>query len=325
MALNLRINFVQVVLISLLATLFPTPPAFAQDEDIPTEGLSREETLLHTPGKPEHSLVEFFTSDTLRSGEWMLGTIANYGITDNLMVGFDIVSSAIGAPNFNIKSFVWSNEKHSVSAGLQLSYLDRKTVLWGSMREHFDELSVRAIKPSVSYTRRVSPRLRIHSSYSVPFAKIEAELSEEGKRKLFEAKYPNGNFETGEKGKEESSTSGNQAAKANDQSGTYAQRTLQVSSITGIASDIFQITGEILRDNGNIVLVTSRIEQTQIKKLKADTFRLTLAQQWVWDHFRFRLGLGLQYLVLSGDDLDGEKLNEAGVLPASDINFYWRF
>ena len=109
MALNLRINFVQVVLISLLATLFPTPPAFAQDEDIPTEGLSREETLLHTPGKPEHSLVEFFTSDTLRSGEWMLGTIANYGITDNLMVGFDIVSSAIGAPNFNIKSFVWSN------------------------------------------------------------------------------------------------------------------------------------------------------------------------------------------------------------------------
>jgi hypothetical protein len=234
---------------------------------------------------------------------------------------------AIGAPNFSIKSFVWSNEKHALSAGIQLSYLDRKTVLWGSMREHFDELSIRAIKPVFSYTRRVSPRLRIHSSFSVPYAKIEAELSEEGKRRLFESKYPDGNYETGDKDGDEDSEndmSGNRAI-AKNQSGSYAQRTQQVSSLAGIASEIFQITGEIKRDNGNKVLVTSRIEQTEIKDLKANTFRFTLAQQWIWEHFRFRLGLGLQYLVLSGEDMDGEKLDEAAVLPASDINFYWRF
>ena len=85
------------------------------------------------------------------------------------------------------------------------------------------------------------------------------------------------------------------------------------------------MTGEITRKNGNKVLVTIRIEQTVIEQLKSNFFRATLAHQWIWSNFQMRLGIGLQYFVMAGRDLDDEQIDEAGVQPASDIGFYWRF
>jgi hypothetical protein len=102
-------------------------------------------------------------------------------------------------------------------------------------------------------------------------------------------------------------------------------QSIQVQSITGLAQERFQLTGEFSRRNGNKVLVTSRIEQTEFEELKSNFFRLTTAHQWIWSSFQMRLGIGLQYYVLSGRDLDGEQIDAAGVQPASDIGFYWRF
>jgi hypothetical protein len=100
---------------------------------------------------------------------------------------------------------------------------------------------------------------------------------------------------------------------------------VQVQSITGLAQERFQLTGEFTRASGNKVLVTSRIEQTEFEKLKSNFLRLTVAHQWIWSHFQMRVGIGAQYYVLSGRDLDDELIDESGVLPASDIAFYWRF
>src|SRR5690606_2044823 len=102
-------------------------------------------------------------------------------------------------------------------------------------------------------------------------------------------------------------------------------QSIQVQSLTGLAQDRFQITGEFSRANGNKILVTSRIEQTVLEELKTNFFRLTIAHQWIWTSFQMRLGVGTQYFVMTGRDLDGEKIDETGVQPASDISFYWRF
>ena len=86
---------------------------------------------------------------------------------------------------------------------------------------------------------------------------------------------------------------------------SLTQQSIQVQSITGLAQERFQLTGEFTRRNGNKVLVTSRIEQTQFEDLTSNFFRLTAAHQWIWPSFQMRLGIGLQYYVMSGRDLDG--------------------
>ena len=103
--------------------------------------------------------------------------------------------------------------------------------------------------------------------------------------------------------------------KAAEQS-SLTQQSIQVQSITGLARDRFQLTGEYTRNNGNKVLLTTRIEQMVIEQLKSNFFRLTVAHQWIWQSFQMRLGIGMQYFVLSGRDLDEEQIDEAGVQPA---------
>jgi len=273
-------------------------------------------------------LVEDFTAHTLSHGEMKIGSEIEYGLTGRWDAGFDFLSTLIGAPTFHTKHQLFQTPQHTFAFGLRAAFIDRETALWGSVREHFDELEAHYYRPALSWTHQFSNRLRVHTYIAQGFGEFHARLSAEGKQKLWESKHPGGDYSTRseavEQSDEEQSTQ-NQEKVSEKRNNSSAQRTMQVSSISGIMADSFQMSGELTRDGGQKVLVTSRIERIAIEEIRANSFRLTAAQQWVWKSFQMRLGLGLQYLVISGRDLDRELIDEAALLPASDIKFYWRF
>ncbi len=286
---------------------------------------------LDAPTRPTLPLVDDFTASTLAPGEVKIGTDVEFGLGGQSMLGTDIVAALFGVPSLKAKFLVHERGRHAISLGLRIAYADRETMLWGSVRDQFSELRARRLKAGISWTNSLSPRLRIHTYWTQGFGTIKVALSPLGKRKLYEAKHPGSSYDernnpdAGEEPGEDPEQPRNQARATVNETDSFAQRTLQVSSITGIMSDTFQITGEFDRAGGNKILISSRIEKLEIEELRANNFRVTAAQQWVWETFQFRIGLGVQYMVISGRDLDGESIDQAGVLPASDINFYWRF
>jgi hypothetical protein len=319
----------------------PLPTETAQptvDTDTPQfRGIDREGKPIFTVEKPEakalqhrpQDLVEEFTALTLSAGELKIGTELEYGLSDRFMVGFDMLSTLVGAPTFQAKYFALERGPHRFALGMRAAFIDRDTILWGSAKDHFDELEARYFRPALAWTNQFSPRLRIHTYLAQGFGSFNARLSPEGRKKLWEAKHPGGDYETRNTntepgGLDPDDPTADQAQRTTNRNDSYAQRSLQVSSVTGIMADSFQMTGEFNRITGHKILITTRIERMELERLKANGIRLTAAQQWVWEHFQMRLGIGLQYVVISGRDLDGERIDEAGLLPASDIRFYWR-
>ncbi len=238
---------------------------------------------------------------------------------------------------------VWQDAEHTLALGLRAAYLSKKTMPWGSIREHFDELEAKVLRPSLSWTNVVSPRLKLHMFWGKGISRIRATLSEKGRRRLWEGKHPGSDYDARNPQTQEPTTTApadgtapaptpaaassdptNQERTATETSDVTAQ-SLQVQSITGLAQDRFQLTGEFNRASGNKILITTRIEQTEIEDLKSSGFRITAAHQWIWPTFQLRIGAGLQYFVISGRDLDGEQIDEADWQPASDLGFYWRF
>lgn len=282
----------------------------------------------HRNKQHRFSLVEPFSAHTLAAGEFKLGLInVDYGILDRWMIGTDFLADAVGAPNIKTKLAIYQGLHHNFGIGLRAAYLDRETILWGGVKDLFEELEARVFSPSVSWTVSLSSRLSLHSHWGGGFGRIRARLSEKGKRRLWESKHPDGDYESRRTDQPDSDddTAGNQEKTSSSSITDFNRRALLYSSVAGMLADIFQITGEFAREGGNKILLTNRIERSQIEDLKATSFRLTGAQQWIWDNFQIRLGIGLQYVVVNGVDLDGEKIDETGVLPASDIDFYWRF
>ena len=286
------------------------------------------------------NLVEEFTAGMLNKGEFKIGTDLDYGLFDRAMIGTDIVSNLVGAPSIQIKISLWESTSTRIAFGLRAAYLTKKTLLWGSMGDHFDELDAKAIRPSLNWDKKISERLTLHTFWAVGVGNVHAKLSEKGRRKLWAQKHPDRTFpediKAGEPDNNNSdgdspigSSDGvdskkNQEAAGRDES-IITQRSAQVQSITGLAQDRFQITGEFARRSGHRVLISSRVERAEIENLKTQTFRLTVAQHWIFDKFQFRLGGGFQYLEVSGRDLDDEKVEESGWAPATDVVFYWRF
>lgn len=311
-------------------TLAVAAPALA--EEAPSAPVGND--LANGINPDRYNLVEEFTANTLPAGETKLGTDFEVGLTDKVMLGTDLISTAVGAPTIAAKMLVYSANANQFALGIRAAYLSKNTFLWGSVNEHFKVLDARIVRPSVSWTNTLSPRLKLHTFWAKGFGKVNAELSAKGERKLWETKHPGADYDSRNQGTNaptDSSATGtatdtkdNQERGASEQS-SLTQQSIQVQSITGLAQERFQLTGEFIRTNGNKILVTSRIEQSKFEDLKASFFRLTTAHQWVWSSFQMRLGVGLQYFVMTGRDLDGEKIEAAGVQPASDISFYWRF
>jgi len=299
------------------------------------------------PGVPEvqprYTLVEEFTAATLPKGEFKIGTDFDGGLRDDLMIGTDVIALAVGVATVQTKFQILESDQHSLAVGFKFAALDRDTLLWGNAREHFARLSGRTLRPSISWTHQISPRLKLHTFWAKSLGRVRMELSEKGRRKLWETKHPGSDYESRdvttqvpekknndndhkeENGPEEnpSASHANQEKIASETSLLTAQ-SLQVQSVSGLSQERFQLSGEWTRVGGNKVLISTRLERNDIEELKSNFFRLTAAHQWIWPVFQIRLGAGLQYFVLSGRDLDGELIDTAGFQPASDVTFYWR-
>lgn len=260
--------------------------------------------------------IQDFTADILEPGELKLGLQSAVGVGLDTHIGFDLVSLGVGVPNLSVKTNVWQNQSHSVTLGLAAAYLDQHTALWGSAESLFDELSLRVYRPQVNWTHKVSKRLFLHTFWSAGVGPIAVELSEKGKRRLWESKYPGGDYDTRSQNREEIETN-------IDRNNTVAQRSLQVQSLVGLSRDVFQVSGELIRDRSKKVILTTRIDRTEFADLSSRGLRLTAAQEWRVNSFNIRIGFGINYSVISGTDLDDEKIDDSGVTPIADLDFYW--
>lgn len=265
-------------------------------------------------------LVEYFTADTLEAGETKIGFDFDYALTQTLMVGADLLAISLGVPTLQAKLRVVENQRHRLALGLVGSYYDKDTVLWGDQRTYFEKLETLMVRPSISWTNQLSDRLNLHTYWSVGIDKSSAKLSSDGQRNLWERKNPGKDWAT-----RPAPTRAELDADKELATSTISYRFLELQGLTGILKDIFQITGEYKRDEGRKVLITTRVQNSQLGDLKSNAINFTIAQQWIFDHFQFRIGAGLKYQVISGRDFDGQKIEDSGVLPATDIDFYWRF
>ncbi len=265
----------------------------------------------------KEDFVSYYTATTLPAGRLKVGFESAFGLTDHADLQFDSLAILAGAPNAILKWQIIDSIEHQVSLGLGLSYLSRSTLFWQGARENFEDLEAKILRPQISWTRSLSERLSIHTHWSFGLGTIHAELSEQGRRSLWEAKYPNGNYDQRSKG----GGSSNQA----DVDADYAlsHRGLQLQSLLGFGRDFFQLTGEWRRNKSRRLFITSRIEQVEVESLQSKGFRLTIAQQWSFSSFHIRIGGGLQYQSLSGRDLDEERLSDSGFQPTTDIDLYW--
>jgi hypothetical protein len=340
---HLLIPALSLIAAALIAGPAPGQESAAETQPVEEPSGDRFAFPLEVPktkeGPGRQLLIEEFTAETLPAGAIKIGSDLEFGMTDSLMIGTDIVALGLGASSLQVRYKINEGPRHQFALGVRSAYLTRETLLWGSFKDHFDELEAKIVRPSVSWSHTVSPRLKIHSFWAKGFGKINASLSEKGRRRLWEAKHPGEDYDARDQETQEPATvSGDTTDPADTDNAdsdknnkereagkrtSVSQQSIQVQSIAGLAQERFQLSGEFARKGGNKVLVSSRIEQSQFEELKSKFFRLTAAHHWIWSKFQMRLGVGVQYYVISGTDLDGEKIDEAGVGPASDIVFYW--
>jgi hypothetical protein len=220
------------------------------------------------------------------------------------MLGVDPAALALGARSGQIKWQLPRFGEDDWALGLKYVNLSRKHIWHSNTSERFSKLNANIIRPSVSWSNRISPRLIIHSFWATAIGKSEAELSDLGKERLREAKHGSG---------------------APGDGHSFANRTMQTQSLAGFTEDRFQITAELERNSLDRILLSTRFERTKLEDLETFSVRMTLAQQWSADGFNIRMGGGPQYAMLNGHDLDGETIKTAGWLPAADFAIYWVF
>jgi hypothetical protein len=267
---------------------------------------------------------EEWSAFALSPGSFSLGTTTGVGVGEGVMLGFDPTALALGVRTAEAKWQLPIDGTDAWSIGLKYAWFNRRGLYSESIRSHFDELDGRYMRPSVAWSNQLSSRLTIHSFWATGFGKAHAVLSDFGKRQLWKAKHGDDTY-PGDQPTTSSSTTGNKQIVNQDGDSTFAKRTMQLQSIAGFTEDRFQITGDWERDDGNRILLATRLERTKLESLETFSVRITIAQEWVLDHFHMRLGGGPQYAMLSGKDLDGEEIKAAGWLPAADLALFWLF
>lgn len=266
------------------------------------------------------NLYEAFTGYTLPKGQWRLGVDIERGFHDRLTLGTDIFGVTAGIFSLSSKFQVFANRDQAISVGLKGSYLNPDLILWGQIKDQFDEISAAAVRPSASWSLALTPGFNVHQMLAIGFGQSRVVLSEQGKQKLFESKNPGEDYE-GQARSGESSRR-NQESNAGKIS-KYAERTIQFSTIASALTDQYQCTLEFVRQSGNRLLLSFRHQQVEIEDLKASGSGLTLAHHWMGEHLQLRLGFGAQFAVTQGYDLDGEKIAVREWQPATDMALYW--
>ena len=270
--------------------------------------------------------IEEWSAVSLVPGSFAFGTILEGGLTEGVMIGADPAALALGVRTAHIKWQLPLEGEDAWSVGLKYSRFQRKSLFSESVRRHFDELEGVFLRPSIAWSNRISPRLTIHSMWASGIGRARATLSDEGKRELWKSKHGQDPFpgdSASSAGPSTPSETANQQKSTENQDATFARRSMQLQSIAGLTEDRFQVTGDWERDDGNRILLSTRFERTRLEELDTFAFRITIAQEWILDHFHLRIGGGPQYAIFSGKDLDGEDIKTAGWIPAGDLAVYW--
>lgn len=269
--------------------------------------ITAQELAVTNPPLPDaapasFSIAEEWTANVLPARSFSIGSIVETGLGSSVALGIDPAALAIGAKTLHIKWQVPKFGEDDWAVGLKYVHLSRKNLWWGDVSKHFEILDAKVLRPSISWSNRVSKHLVIHSFWASGIGKTEAELSEYGLTELNRHKedldHPDRQYE-------------------------IASKTMQFQSLAGLTEDRFQVTAEWERGPGERILLSTRLERTRLESLDTFSARITLAQHWVADGLNLRLGAGPQYSILSGRDLDDKPINATRWLPAADLAVYW--
>ncbi len=270
---------------------------------------------------PVSTVIQKTTSGFLAPGQWRLGFQSDYGVDEESLIGTELPSLLAGALNIYGKIGVWHNDHQRLTFGTDLVYASRQTLLWGGQRRSFDQLDILGLHPRLIFTQALSDRLLLHSAWEGGIDRGKLRLSEQGKKRLWRSKYPNGDYEA---------RSGNghpppDDGRALEEDYSPTHRSVVLQSVLGLAQERFELTGEILRSPRETLLVSAHIARFSLEDLKARRLGLAVAQQWRSPSFGFRLGIGVLYQVLSGHDFDEEAIDDARFLPTTDLDAFFVF
>lgn len=247
-------------------------------------------------------ILDEWTAAILPLGHFSIGSVLETGLGSGLSAGIDPAAAALGAKTVQLKWQIPKFGEDDWAVSLKYVNLSRESMWYGDVHKYFNRLNARVLRPSVSWSNRVSSHLIIHSFWASGLGKTEATLSDFGRSELAKKKSdsspPNEEYEV-------------------------ASKAMQFQSIAGLTEDRFQVTAEWERNSGERILLSTRLERTRLEALDTFSGRLTLAQHWTADGLNLRLGAGPQYSVLSGKDLDEKPINATRWLPAADLAIYW--
>lgn len=285
---------------SILKTSFKPPCVVVFIICIAICSAARGESSHHDP--KTMGLLDEWSASVLPAGHFSIGSVLDAGLGSGLSAGIDPAAAAFGAKTAQVKWQIPKFGEDDWAVALKYVYLSRDSMWFGDVYKYFNRLHAKVLRPSVSWSNRVSEHLIIHSFWASGLGKTEATLSDYGRSEL--AKRKSDRSET-------------------DRQYEVASRAMQFQSISGLTEDRFQVTAEWERNSGERILLSTRLERTRLEALETFSARLTLAQQWAADGLNIRLGAGPQYSVLSGKDLDGQPINANRWLPATDLAIYW--
>lgn len=249
-----------------------------------------------------NGLIDEWSASVLPAGHFSIGSVLDAGLGSGLSIGIDPAAAALGAKTVQAKWQIPKFGEDDWAIALKYVRLSRDSMWFGDAYRYFKTLDAKVLRPSVSWSNRVSAHLIIHSFWASGLGKTEATLSDFGRTELA-------------KRKSDSSKP--------DRQYEVASRAMQLQSISGLTEDRFQVTAEWERNSGERILLSTRLERTRLEALDTFSARLTLAQHWAADGLNLRLGAGPQYSVLSGKDLDDKPINANRWLPAADLAIYW--
>ncbi len=282
-------------------------------------GFATASLAQNEPLEPLSSLISKTTSGFVPEGRWKLGPQSEYGLSSRAALGIDISSLVAGAGNVYGRAKVWNNAHQSLSLGIDAVHMSRDTLLWGTQKENFAKLAVTGIHPRVIFSHAVSERLIVHSSWEAGVGRGDIELSEDGKRRLWNKKYPKSDYQT----RDENGHPTREDGRPLPENYSITHRSLLLQSLLGLAQERFELTGEIQRSPTETLILSAHIARFDLADLRAQRFGFGLSQQWRGPTVGFRAGIGVLYQVVSGRDLDNEKIEDGRFLPTADLDFFF--
>lgn len=281
-------------------------------------GFATASLAQNEPVAPLSSLLSKTTSGYVPDGVWKIGPETEYGLTPRMGIGVDLPAFVAGATNLFARGEVWQNGRQSLSLGLDLVRMNRDSLFWGSQKDNFAKLNVTGVRPRLVFSHAVSERLIVHSSWEAGSGKGDVELSDDGKRRLWKKKYPDADYDT----RDENGHPRREDGSRMHENYNITHRSLLLQSLLGLAQERFELTGEIQRTPTETLVLAAHVARFDLADLRADRFGCSLSQQWRGPKVGFRVGIGVLYQVVSGRDLDDEKIDDGRFLPTADLDFF---